>query len=313
MAAVVITGADGFIGSHLARYCAEQGMEVYAVVLPGSSLKKRVEGLPHVTVIQKELHAWRDWLTQLPQEPHAVIHLAWNGVAPEARGDTELQMSNLALCADAVRLAGALRAQRFILPGSTMEYAYCGQMINEQACPSPQNAYGCAKLAARFLCEAMCQELKVPYIYAVITGIYAADRQDNNVVFYTISQLLERKRPSLTELKQPWDYVHIDDVVNAVYLIAQKGKGGAFYAIGHGDNWPLFRYVYMIRDLIDPELPLGIGDVPYQNGRIPSSCVDLSRLQEDTGFEPKISFETGIQTVIQEIKKQSAFSEVRHG
>lgn len=304
MAAIVITGADGFIGSHLARYCGQQGLEVYAVTLPGSPLLYRLSGIAHVSVIKRELADWKEYVEELPQEPLAVIHLAWNGVAPEVRSDAQVQMSNLELCACAVRLAGALHGQRFILPGSTMEYAYCGQAVNERACPSPQNAYGCAKLSARFLCEMLCRELGVPYIYAVVTGIYAADRRDSNVIFYTISQLLERKRPSLTELKQLWDYVHIDDVVSAFYLIAQKGKDGAFYAIGHGDNWPLSRYVHMIRDLIDPELPLGIGDVPYQDDRIPSSCVDLTRLREDTGFEPRVPFEVGIKEVISSISKR---------
>lgn len=303
MDAVVVTGADGFLGSHFARHCSEQGLHVYALVMPGSPTVERVRNIPAVTVIQRELASYEDCLDELPQTPLAVVHLAWNGVAPELRGNTALQMFNLELCGFAVRLASALHAQRFILPGSTMEYAYCGQPINERACPSPQNAYGSAKIAARFLCESLCRELSVPYIYTVITGIYAADRRDNNVIYYTISQLLEKKRPSLTELKQLWDYVHIDDVVEALYLIVQKGHGGAFYTIGHGDNWPLSQYIYMIRDLIDPTLPLGIGDVPYQDDRIPSSCVDLKKLQDDTGYEPRVPFELGIRPVIQAIKK----------
>lgn len=302
MASVVITGADGFIGRHLVDYFAQKGVEVYAVVLPGRALPKKIAKFANVTMICQELRFWRDWLELLPQQPFAVIHLAWSGVAPESRYDTKLQMSNLGLCDSVVRLAASIRAQRFILPGSTMEYAFCGVPINEYAWPSPQNIYGCAKLAARFFCEALCFELRVPYIYTVLTGIYASDRRDNNVIFYTISQLLAKKRPVVTALKQLWDYVHIDDVVHAFYLIAIKGKGGAFYVVGHGDNWPLSRYVYLIRDLIDPALPLGIGERPYLDDRIPSSCVDLQKLREDTGFEPKIPFEVGIKRVIAEMR-----------
>ncbi len=51
-------------------------------------------------------------------------------------------------------------------------------------------------------------------------------------------------------------------------------------------------------------LPIGIGDVPYVDDRLPSSCVDLSRLQADTGFKPKISFETGIKEVIEAMKRR---------
>ena len=191
MEAVVITGGDGFIGSHLVRYFAECGLEVYALTIPNSPVVGRIKDIPHVTVIQRELKEAEALLEELPQKPVAFVHLAWSGVSPESRNSVDLQIGNIELCLQAVHLAAQLKAQRFILPGSTMEYSYCGQAINERACPSPQNAYGAAKISARYLCEAKCEELRVPYIYAVITGIYAADRRDNNVIYYTISELLQ--------------------------------------------------------------------------------------------------------------------------
>lgn len=304
MKAVVIAGSDGFIGCHLTRYLAEHGITVYAMTIPDSPMVSRIENIPNVKVLQQNLTATEILTAELPRQPMAFIHLAWTGVSPENRDSVALQTKNIDLCLQAVRLAAEIGAERFILPGSTMEYAYCGQDINEKACPSPQNAYGATKISARYLCQALCKELGLPYIYTVITGIYAADREDSNVIYYTISELLNGRKPSLTALEQPWDYVHIDDVVRALCLITQKGRDGAFYAIGHGDNCPLSRYVYMIRDLIDPSLPLGIGDVPYQDGRIPSSCVDMTSLKADTGFVPRVSFEEGIQKVIEHIKEK---------
>lgn len=304
METVVITGGDGFIGSHLVRYFAEHGMQVYAVTVPDSPVVGRIQNIPHVIVLQRDLNETGVLLNELPQTPVAFLHLAWSGVSPENRNSVDLQIGNIKLCLQAARLAAQLKAKRFILPGSTMEYAYCGQEINERACPSPQNAYGAVKISARYLCEALCEELKLPYIYVVITGIYAADRRDNNVIYYTISELLQGRKPSLTALKQRWDYVYIDDVVRAFYLIATQGKGGAFYSIGHGDNWPLSSYIRQIRDVIDPSLPLGIGEIPYKDVRLPSSCVDMTSLKEDTGFLPQVPFEVGIKKVIERIKEQ---------
>ena len=228
--------------------------------------------------------------------------LAWAGVSPEERDSFARQFSNVELVLNCARLAAALNAERFILPGSTAEYTDCGGPINKNSCPSPQNAYGAAKVSARYLCRALCRELELPFIYAVITGIYAADRRDNNVIYYVIRQLLDREKPRLTALEQLWDYVHIRDVEQAFYLIATRGKGGAFYSIGHGDNQPLARYIEQIRDCIDPTLPLGIGEIPYRDGIRPSSCVDLTSLREDTGFEPSVPFEEGIREVIRAIR-----------
>lgn len=304
MESVVITGADGFIGHHLVQYMVAQGYTVYAVVIEESPTRDRLDGMEHVHVVLGGGEDYSKLDDRLPKDPVAFVHLAWAGVSPKERNSTAVQMSNIELCLNAARLAARIGAERFVLPGSTTEYTDCGAVINERACPSPQNAYGAAKVASRYLCGALCEELKLPYVYVVITGIYAADRTDNNVIFYTISSLLKGEKPSFTALEQLWDYVHIDDVIRALFLIATKGKDKAFYTIGHGDNWPLYNYIHQIRDIINPDLPLGIGEVPYKDGRRPSSCVDLVALREDTGFEPQIPFDEGIREVIRRVAEQ---------
>lgn len=300
---VVITGADGFIGRHLTRFFSQNGIKVYAIVSKKSTTLERLSNIANVEILVGDSEDYQIVAKKILPYPIAVIHLAWDGVSPEFRNITEMQVKNIGLCLEAVRLASAIYAHRFIFPGSTMEYAYCGQEINETATPSPQNAYGAAKIAARYLCASLCEELKISYIYCVITGIYSADRADNNVIYYTIRQLLNRQPTRYTRLEQCWDYIHIDDLVNALYLVALKGKNGAFYSIGHGDNWPLSNYIYQIRDIICPEAELGIGELPYKDERLPSSCIDLTSLKSDTGFQPKIEFREGIQDVILAVKQ----------
>ena len=300
---IVITGADGFIGSHLVKAFVAQGDAVTALIMEHSPIRHRIEGIQNVTIVEGDLNNWQALERSLPKAPLAFFHLAWAGVSPEGRNSVAIQTPNIGLCLNAARLAHAVGAQRFILPGSTTEYPYC-HIINENAMPCPLNAYGAAKVSARYLCKALCEELGLPFIYAVITGVYSADRVDNNVIYYTIASLLDGKRPAFTRLEQRWDYVHIDDVMGAFLAIAQKGKPGAFYAIGHGDNQPLAAYIYAIRDAIDPNAPMGVGEVPYKDGKMPASCVDLTALREDTGFIPQIPFQEGILGVIEAVKNK---------
>lgn len=313
MNSVVITGADGFIGSHLVRVFAAQDVKVYAIIMENSPLRQRIEGIENTIIVEGNLLQWQDMIESLPELPDAFFHLAWAGVTPDSRNSVSIQLPNITLCLNAARLAHEIGAQRFVIPGSTSEYAECGQLINETARPSPQNAYGAAKISVRYLCASLCEELELPFIYVVITGIYSADRIDNNIIYYAISNLLDKKRPSFTKLEQLWDYVHIDDVTLALSLIAGKGKANAFYVIGHGDNWPLSNYIYQIRDIIAPNAELGIGDIPYKNDKMPSSCVDLTTLREDTGFEPRIPFEVGIQQVISKVRETKALEKQENG
>ncbi len=304
MKKVIITGADGFIGSNFIKSLVKEGVEVWAVVYPQSVTKSRIDKWEGVHCIECDIDALEDMASYFPREADGFYHFAWQGVHANDRNNMSLQMGNIELCLKCLRFAAQVKARKFILPGSTSEYLYYGRPINEQAVPSPQNAYGSVKVALRYLAKQYAEELGIDFIYVVITGIYAADRRDNNVIFYTIDKLLRGEKPSVTRLEQLWDYVHIRDVAQALALIGDKGRRGAFYAIGRGDNQPLYKYIEIIHRCIDPKLPIGIGEVPYVNDILPSSCIDLSAVYEDTGFVPKINFEDGIREVIDTMREE---------
>ena len=304
MKTIAITGADGFIGRNLVSFLRNKGYEVLALVYPDSPTKDMFLTWPGVHTFE---YAYSDpvepIVSGLPQ-PEVFYHFAWQGVRPEQRGDFSLQYENIRITRNALQLAAAIGAKKVVIPGSTSEYLYWGKPINEHAAPSPQNAYGSVKVAIRYLASACAEQLGLDLIYAVITGVYSEQRRDDNVIYYTVDRLLRGEKPSLTRLEQKWDYIHIDDLLEALYLIGLKGKPGAFYAVGHGDNRPLADYIEMIRQRIDPALPLGLGEVPYQREILPSSCVDLTRLQSDTGFVPRVDFAEGIDRVIQAMKNE---------
>ena len=237
-----------------------------------------------------------------PEKIDVLYHFAWIGVNPESRKSFEVQKRNISLLLNTLNLAKDLKVAKFILPGSTNEYLYSGGLINSKSIPTPRDDYGSMKVATRYIAKQFCADNEIDFVYAVISGIYSEQRKDSNVITYTIETLLKGEKPSLSKLEQKWDYVHIDDAVEALYLIGEKGKNGAFYAIGHGDNWELSNYVRIIHEKIDSSLPLGIGDIPYSFNEMPSSCVDLSDLKKDTDFVPRIDFETGIEKVIEKLK-----------
>ena len=99
-----------------------------------------------------------------------------------------------------------------------------------------------------------------------------------------------------------WDYLYADDVAEAFMLLADKGRDGCVYPIGSGVARPLREYIEIIRDEIDPSLPLGFGEVPYSDKQVMHLCADISKLREDTGFAPKVSFEEGARRTIEFVK-----------
>ncbi len=300
----MITGADGFIGRHLTKELVKEGIEIWAIIHPES---KGIQDVPKdsgIHYIECTISNLYSRLSEFPTDIDVCYHLAWQGVNALERDDWEIQCQNIRLGFQCIEFATAIHIKRIIFPGSTNEYLYYGKPINQNAIPSAKDAYGSIKIALHRMAEYYTQKMGIEYIYVVLSGIYAADRRDNNVIFYTIDKLLNGEKPSLTKLEQLWDYVHIDDVVRALRLVGDIGKDRAFYVVGHGDNQPLYKYIYTIRDYINPSLPLGIGKVPYASEMLPSSCVDMSAVYRDTGYVPQISFEQGIKEVIDTMRRE---------
>ena len=303
MKKVLVTVADGFIGKNLVNTLLDKGIEVCAIVYPGNNIYKDC-GNELLQVKCLDLNQVLNHVREFPTDIDVMYHFAWMGVRPELRNDLDMQMINVNMTLDCMKLAIAIGIKKIVFPGSTNEYLYYGKPLNKDAVPSPNNAYGAAKIALRYLCSDYAIRNNIDFVYTIIAGIYAADRRDNNVIFYTINKLLKREKPSLTRLEQLWDYVYIDDVVSALIAVGQSGKGNAVYAIGHGDNWELSNYIRIIHQKIDPTLPLGIGEVPYSSDKLPCSCIDLTDIEQDTGFRPQVDFEEGITRVINKIQAE---------
>lgn len=298
MQSAIITGANGFIGINLIKRLLRENIHVYALVLENEVLKQEFSNFNEVTVIRCNLENPDISGIIIPTDIDVFYHFAWIGVKPEDRCNFFTQFKNIQMTLNCLQLAKTYKVRRFIMPGSTNEYLYSSTVINSKCVPSPRDDYGSTKVALRYLANQYSIDNGIDFIYAVISGIYSEQRRDNNVISYTIDKLLKKESPSFTKLEQKWDYVHIDDAVEALYLIGEKGKTGKIYAVGHGDNQPLSEYIKIISKKIDPTIPLGIGNIPYSSNDLPMSCVDLAELKEDTGFSPKVSFEEGITRVI---------------
>ena len=107
-----------------------------------------------------------------------------------------------------------------------------------------------------------------------------------------------------------WDFLYVSEVARALRYIGEKGMAEKTYAIGSGVFKPLKDYIMQIRDIINPELELGIGEVPSFSNRAFSSCVSIYDLTKDTGFVPEVDFVTGITRTIKYYQKCLSCEEI---
>ncbi len=301
---VIITGATGTIGMALIRKCIDQDVEAILLVNPDSRRLARIPGDPHIKVIKCGLDelAKADSASLGIGSADAMMHLAWGGTFGDARNDKALQDRNYRYCLDAVRLAHRLGCSVFIGAGSQAEYGRVEGVLTADTPCNPENEYGRAKLRASSDTRELCHELGMRHIWPRILSIYGPYDGEKTMVMSLISKLLAGEKPALTAGGQIWDYLYADDVALAYMLLTEKGVDGSIYPIGSGVGRPLREYIEIIRDQIDPALPLGFGEVPYSDKQVMHLCADISKLRSDVGFEPRITFEEGIRRTIEYVR-----------
>lgn len=299
---VVVTGANGFLGSHLALSLANKGIEVIALVAKGFDYSF-LKNIKNIRCIEFELDHLNDLeLDNSFDNVTLMYHMAWAGVNSSLKNEAILQAQNIIYSLSILEFAQKKNINRVIIPGSAAEMSCGNDIITGKECPAPSDLYSAAKVGTRYLCQTYAQQHNIDLIWTLITSIYGPGRNDNNLISYTIKSLLKKEKPSLTKLEQKWDYLYIDDLIEALIAVGKSGKGNKIYPIGSGEHYPMSVFVEKIRNYIDPTLPLGIGEIPYKSNVIDNQIMDISELRKDTGFIPQYSFDKGIKITIEYFK-----------
>lgn len=296
----LITGATGPLGVALAKFLAERGCLVTAVVRRGS---KRIDDIPvsdRIGVIECDLSGLSSLATQLSHDYETFFHLGWSGTENrETRNNPTIHAQNILYTLDAVRLSHALGCLTFVGAGSQSELIRAGNGPAADHVGPREESYGIAKYAAGKLSMRLCEEYGIRHCWARIMSIYGPVERETTALMYCIYLLLKGEKPSLTRGEQTWDYIYAADCARALQLIAEKGRHGMAYNIGSGHARPLREYFECIRDCIDPSLPLGLGEQEYVPGQVMHVCADIGLLTQDTGFVPEYSFKRGILETIE--------------
>lgn len=300
---VLITGATGFIGSYVARALLERGWAVAVVVRREADAWRIADILPRLHVITGDLLAGApDTPAIAAFGPRLTIHLAWDGVAGSARNDAR-QVDNVYASIrllDAVRAAGC---RRFIGFGSHAEYGTTGRRLDEASPTDPKTMYGISKLATEWLAHRLCQLHEVRFVWLRLFAAYGPRDATHWLIPYVILTLLRGERPRLTAGTQRLDYLFVEDLTDAVVRVASNPDVHGIFNLASGDAPTVRRLAEHIRDLIDPSLPLGLGEIPYGPQPVPDLVADNTRLRTAIGWEPQTSLPEGLRRTIEWYRK----------
>lgn len=303
---VLVTGASGFVGAAVVRALVQRQRQVAVVLRHGSITRRIAPWLGQLTVVRGDLSDLQACANQVQRfAPQAVVHAAWEGVKGADR-NSPTQPRNVSSSVALYDLARSAGARYFLGLGSQAEYGPMSGRICEDAAPRPRNVYGAAKLATALLLERLADAQGVAFGWLRLFSSYGPDDDPSWMIPYLIRQLLQGQRPALTACEQVWDYIHIDDVAEAVVAALDHSATGIFN-LGSGVGRPLRDTVTAIRDRIDPQLPLGFGDLPYGQSQVMHLEADISALRAATGWQPRVPLEAGLASTVDWHKAQQSF------
>ncbi|WEL20549.1 GDP-mannose 4,6-dehydratase [Halorhabdus sp. BNX81] len=325
---VFITGADGFVGSHLTEQLVEFGANVHVFVRATSSGELR--NIRHlrdsITIHRGDLrdaHSVKEALSVLADFSETIIfHLAaqahvgdswdrpYETIDTNVVGTLNLLQSIVDLDLDIAKFDTAGTSEEYGNVDSRMadkhDYHDDGQvLLNERSPVNPKSIYATSKLAADFLTMNYHDAYGLPGVTTRMFNNYGPRQNPRYITGTIITQALERDIIELGNLTPKRDMCFVSDGVRGHMHVALDGNPGEEYVYGYGENISMRKWTNTILEVGAEE---GYWDEPeivqtedrYRPGDsdVEELLVGYEKLHDETGWEPNVSWREGIRRTI---------------
>lgn len=303
---IVITGATGFLGGHLAQWFLEQGDRVYALVRPGSAKLQYLPEHRNLIPVYGTMEEAADCVEEIGHAD-AWFHFAWGGVNREEIDSPEVQAGNIRGSLACVEAAHRLGCRVFMDAGSRVEYGVIedgrGVMTEEMEC-SPVNEYGKAKLDFFRQAVPVCERYGMNFCHLRFFSVYGYGDHPWSIISTLVRELPRGGRVSLSACRHEWNFMYIDDAVEAVGRLYEQVKDkpckkGAAVNIASRDTRVLKSFVEEVFELAGKRGTLEFGTFVQAKEGALSIRPDVSRMEAMTGgFKERYTFGRGITEMI---------------
>jgi len=327
---VVVTGADGFMGSHLTEALVAIGADVHAFVRATSSgalnnighlrrqLKVHFADLTDKTSIDflvRELGEAPDrpYIFHLGAQAH--VHESWHRPYETVMANTIGTLNLLQSVVD-----HKLELEKFDTAGTSEEYGNVHDemrdfhtfdadeslILHERSPINPKSIYATAKVAADFLTMNFHDAYGVPGVVTRMFNNYGPRQNPRYVTGTIITQALERERIELGSLEPLRDFCFCTDGVRGHLTVAAQGIPGDLYVYGQGKNISMKDWADLIlrvgreqgywgddREIVTTALRVRPG-----SSEVMALRVGYEKLHRETGWEPRVSWEEGVAKTI---------------
>jgi dTDP-glucose 4,6-dehydratase len=318
---LLVTGGAGFIGSNLIRQIIDEPAIELLVNLDCLTYAGRLENLESIAQHPK----YRFEKIDLRDKPavvdvvakHRITHVlhlaAESHVDRSISGPADFIQTNIVGTFNLLEACrgfwnGNFEKKRFHHVSTDEVYGSLGTtgFFTETTPYAPNSPYSASKASSDFLVRAYHHTYGLPTVITNCSNNYGPNQFPEKLIPLTIENLIQRKPvPVYGDGLNVRDWLYVRDHADALWLVLNKGKTGETYNIGGHNEWSNIRIVERICDLIDELAPeLGgnsrklITFVKDRPGHDRRYAIDAGKIQNELGWTPKWTFETGIQETV---------------
>lgn len=283
---ILVTGASGFLGSHLTSALLSKGAAVHAVSRAARAPTN--DGVRWWQADLADLVAVRRLFESTG--PNVVYHLS---SLSSAR--TSLDLVTATLYAEVVSSVHMMTAAVENAVGCIVLPASVEESLPGEPASSP---YGAAKSATREYAAMFHRTYGLPVVSARVHMGYGPGQDPGKLLPSVIRTLLDGGSPSIQSGSRELDWVYVSDVADGFVRIAETdGIGGELVEIGTGVVTSIRRLVETVRDLIDPSRAVHFGssnDRKHERSRLP----DVDTMARLTGWRSEVGLVDGLTRTI---------------
>ncbi len=288
---VLVTGASGFLGSHLCKALARAGAEVHG-------LSRQVRTSEHMRwwcADACDEQALADIMAKAA--PEVVYHLSTHGgggpqldlVMPSLRDDFITTVNVLMACTNS-------SCKRLVLAAS----------LEEPDTPEkvPASPYAAAKWAATMYGRMFQRLYQTPVVLARVFMTYGPGQPAHKLVPFVCRNLLEGRAPQLNSGAREVDWVYVDDVIDGLARVGRvPGLDGQTLELGSGS-------LVSIRDMVQKIAQVvgnGVSPIFAQSSDRPMEQVRVANLRNSAellGWCPRTSLDKGLEKTVQSVRDQ---------
>ncbi len=298
---VLVTGADGFIGSHLVHRLLRAGARVSALVHPDAPRDRLFEIKDAIRICPLDIRD-REGLIKVVQEvePRKVFHLA--AMTDVGRGWERIEEAfsvNLGGTVNLLTALGRVEYEIMVTVGTAETYGRNPAPFKEDMPLDPVSPYSFSKAAATLFCRMAALSLGASARIMRLFLVYGPGQGVERFLPQVIRAGITGDPFRMTAGEQTREYTYIDDVVEGLILAAQEGPGrGEVFNLGSGEEISLRDLVKKVEIVLGERIKPVSPPLPYRENEIWRLTGDHSKIRDRLAWRPKIGLDEGLKRTV---------------